>query len=53
MPELDDPEGRRPSEEKMKKVPKEKLKEAGNHTEKGVDCPVHGLKECPARATDP
>lgn len=53
MPELDDPEGRRPSEEKMKKVPKEKLKEACNHTKKGVDCPVHGLKECPPRDTDP
>ena len=28
MPQLDDPDGRKPSEEKMKKVPKEKLKEA-------------------------
>mgnify|MGYP001254307262 FL=1 len=47
MPQLDDPDGMKPSEEKMKKAPKQKLKEACNFTDKGVECPVHGTKRCP------
>ena len=46
MPELEDPEGQRSSDKKMPKVPKEKVKEACNHSEKGVECPVHGNKDC-------
>ena len=46
MPELEDPEGQRNSDKKMPKAPKEKLKEACNHTDKGVECPVHGTKDC-------
>ena len=53
MPELDDPEGRKPSEGPMPKAPKEKEESACNHTEAGVDCPVHGRKQCPPRKTDP
>ena len=30
----------------MPKVPKQKVKEACNHTEKGDECPVHGTKDC-------
>ena len=30
----------------MPKVPKEKVKEACNHTGKGDECPVHGTKDC-------
>ena len=47
MPELDAPEGRRPSEEKMPKAPREKSKMACNHTKEGVECPVHGKNGCP------
>ena len=51
MPELEDPEGQRNSDKKMPKAPKEKVKECYkiiwcNHTEKGVECPVHGTKDC-------
>ena len=46
MPELEDPEGQRNSDKKMQKAPKEKVKEARNPTEKGVECPVHGTKDC-------
>jgi hypothetical protein len=54
MPELEDPDGQKHgANEKMKKVPKEKEQSACNYTKKGVDCPVHGMKECPKRATDP
>ena len=48
MPELDDPDGmKREGEKKMPKVPKQKVKEACNHSKGGVDCPEHGTKECP------
>ena len=48
MPTLDDPDGMKSGQEKkMPKVPKQKIKEACNHTKGGVDCPIHGTKECP------
>ena len=48
MPELDDPDGmKRAGEKKMPKVPKQKVKEACNESKGGVDCPIHGTKECP------
>ena len=48
MPELDDPDGmKREAEKKMPKVPKQKGKEACNHSKGGVDCPEHATKECP------
>ena len=49
MPEIDDADGSQPhlkGQKKMPKVPKEKVKEACNHTEKGDECPVHGTKDC-------
>ena len=49
MPELDDADGSQPhlkGDKKMPKVPKEKVKEACNHTGKGDECPVHGTKDC-------
>ena len=49
MPQLDDPDGRKPSEEKMKSVDAMtgKVMMACNHTSEGVECPVHGKKGCP------
>ena len=48
MPELDDPDVmKREGEKKMPKVPKQKVKEACNESKGGVDCPIHGTKECP------
>ncbi len=47
MPEIDDADGSQPhlkGDKKMPKVPKEKVKEACNHTGKGDECPVHGHK---------
>ena len=49
MPEIDDADGSQPhlkGDKKMPKVPKEKVKEACNHTGKGDECPVHGTKDC-------
>ena len=54
MPTLDDPDGMKSGQEKkMPKVPKQGKKnnpqikeEACNHSKKGVDCPVHGKKDC-------
>ena len=49
MPEIDDADGSQPhlkGQKKMPKVPKEKVKEACNHTGKGDECPVHGTKDC-------
>ena len=49
MPEIDDADGSQPhlkGQKKMPKVPKEKVKEACNHTGKGDECPVHGSKDC-------
>jgi len=49
MPEIDDADGSQPhlkGDKKMPKVPKQKVKEACNHTEKGDECPVHGTKDC-------
>ena len=49
MPEIDDADGSQPhlkGDKKMPKVPKEKVKEACNHTAKGDECPVHGTKDC-------
>ena len=49
MPEIDDADGSQPhlkGQKKMPKVPKEKVKEACNHTSKGDECPVHGTKDC-------
>ena len=49
MPEIDDADGSQPhlkGDKKMPKVPKEKVKEACNHTGKGDECPVHGTKNC-------
>ena len=46
MPELEEPDGQRQGDKKMPKAPKEKVKEACNHTHKGVECPVHGTKDC-------
>ena len=49
MPEIDDADGSQPhlkGQKKMPKVPKEKVKEACNHTQKGDECPVHGTKDC-------
>ena len=49
MPEIDYAEGSQPhlnGQKKMPKVPKEKVKEACNHTGKGDECPVHGTKDC-------
>ena len=49
MPEIDDADGSQPhlkGDKKMPKVPKEKVKEACNHTGKGDECPVHGSKDC-------
>ena len=46
MPELDEPDGQRQGDKKMPKAPKEKVKEACNHSGKGVECPVHGTKDC-------
>tara|TARA_B100001769_G_scaffold41708_1_gene28953 strand:- start:837 stop:989 length:153 start_codon:yes stop_codon:yes gene_type:complete len=46
MPTLEDPDGQKQGNQKMKKVPKEKNEEACNHSKKGVDCPVHGMKAC-------
>ena len=43
MPEIDDADGSQPhlkGDKKMPKVPKQKVKEACNHTEKGDECPV-------------
>ena len=48
MPEIDDADGSQPhlkGQKKMPKVPKEKVKEACNHTGKGDECPVHGTKD--------
>ena len=49
MPELEDPDGRKHGNEPMKKVDEKtrKVKEACNHTTEGVECPVHGKKDCP------
>ena len=44
MPELEEPDGQRQGDKKMPKAPKEKVKESCNHTDKGVECPVHGTK---------
>ena len=45
MPELDDPDGmKREGEKKMPKV----KNEGCNHSKGGVDCPIHGTKECPS-----
>ena len=49
MPEIDDADGSQPhlkGDKKMPKVPKQKVKEACNHTGKGDECPVHGTKDC-------
>ena len=49
MPEIDDADGSQPhlkGDKKMPKVPKQKVKEACNHTSKGDECPVHGTKDC-------
>jgi len=49
MPEIDDADGSQPhlkGDKKMPKVPKQKVKEACNHTQKGDECPVHGTKDC-------
>ena len=49
MPEIDYADGSQPhlkGDKKMPKVPKEKVKEACNHTGKGDECPVHGTKDC-------
>ena len=54
MPELDDPDGTKSGQEKkMPKVPKQGKKnnpqikeEACNQSKKGVECPVHGEKDC-------
>ena len=49
MPEIDDADGSQPhlkGQKKMPKVPKQKVKEACNHTGKGDECPVHGTKDC-------
>ena len=49
MPEIDDADGSQPhlkGQKKMPKVPKQKVKEACNHTSKGDECPVHGTKDC-------
>ena len=49
MPEIDDADGSQPhlkGDKKMPKGPKEKVKEACNHTGKGDECPVHGTKDC-------
>ncbi len=35
MPTLDDPDGRKPAEEKMPRAPKEKQESACNYTESG------------------
>ena len=47
MPTLEDPDGQKQGDQKMKKVPKDKSKMACNHTKEGVECPVHGSKGCP------
>ena len=55
MPTLDDPDGMKSGQEKkMPTVPKQGKKnnpqikdEACNQTKGGVDCPIHGTKECP------
>ena len=54
MPTLDDPDGMKSGQEKkMPKVPKQGKKnnpqrkeEACNQSKKGVECPVHGEKDC-------
>ena len=49
MAEIDDADGSQPhlkGDKKMPKVPKQKVKEACNHTSKGDECPVHGTKDC-------
>ena len=49
MPTLDDPDGMKSGQEKkMPKVKKDKYQkeEACNGSKKGVDCPVHGKKDC-------
>ena len=47
MPELDDPDGMKSGQEKkMPKAGKDKSKMACNHTKEGVECPVHGDKDC-------
>ena len=49
MPEIDDADGSQPhlkGDKKMPKGPKQKVKEACNHTSKGDECPVHGTKDC-------
>ena len=49
MPEIEDADGSQQQlkgDKKMPKVPKEKVKEACNHTAKGDECPVHGTKDC-------
>ncbi len=50
MPELEDPDGRKHGNEPAPKVDEKtgKVKEACNHSEKGVDCPLHGKKDCTA-----
>ncbi len=50
MPEIYYADGSQPhlkGDKKMPKAKKEKVKEACNWTKKGVECPVHGTKECP------
>ena len=49
MPELEDPDGRKQANEPMAKVDEKtgKVKKACNHTTEGVECPVHGKKDCP------
>ena len=48
MPTMEDPDGRKHGNEPAPKVDEKtgKVKKTCNHTQEGVECPVHGEKDC-------